>query len=169
MRNLKPDMNFDPHSSDISFFAYTPVVDGRIVCISGFPTGGNLDDPNAEISAPNVTPQFGTDGLAGTIPAGIVMQETIAYDNTRMACDMSDFELRPTGIKAAVYCDGWCVTRCIKAGEDLTTIAGKPAYYDELGNFTTATGSPRVGTFQSNGDPDGYVRVWINRLTHSTT
>ena len=174
VRNLKPDTSHAPHSSDISFFAYTPVVDGRMVCVVGFPNGANLDDPNSEVAAPMNTPQFAAGGLAATIPAGIITQETIDYDNTRFARDHSDFELRQKGIKIATFSDGWWITRCIAAAaraatNNLTTIAGMPAYYDDIGDFTTVPGSKRIGTFQSNGDPDGFVRVWIDRCNYSAS
>ena len=85
VRNLLPEMNFHPNSSDISFFCYTPMLDGTMACIRGFPTGSLWDDPNAEVGPPQ-------GNLADTIPAGLVMQEVIEFDNTRFTRDMSDFE-----------------------------------------------------------------------------
>ena len=61
------------------------------------------------------------------------------------------------------YSDGYCNTRCISAGAD-AVLAGKPAYYDTDGYFTTVSDSPRVGTFQGERDANGYARVWINRM-----
>jgi len=153
-RNLKPERNFHPSSSDISFYCYTPVKDGTIVCVYNWPNGGLLDDPHAEVGPPQGV-------LANTVPAGLIMQEVIEYDNTRMTRDMSDFEVIMVGSKVAVYKDGWCVDRCISAGAD-PVLAGKPAYYDADGYFTTVAGSPCVGTFQSERDADGYARVYVS-------
>jgi hypothetical protein len=153
VRNLLPDRNFHPNSSDISFYCNVPCKDGTIVCVYGWPNGALLDDPNAEVGPPQGT-------LANTIPAGLIMQEVIEFDNTRMSRDMSDFEVVMVGSKVAVYKDGWACTRCISAGA-AASLAGKPAHYDANGYFTTETGSPRVGTFQSERDANGYARVYI--------
>jgi hypothetical protein len=42
------------------------------------------------------------------------------------------------------------------------SLAGKPAYYDANGCFTTVAGSPCVGTFQSERDADGFARVYVD-------
>ena len=159
VRNVLPERNFHPNSSDISFYCYTPAKDGTVVCVRGYPNGGQWDDPNAEVGPPQGT-------LSATIPAGVIMQEVIEYDNTRMSRDMSDFEVVEVGSKVGTYSDGYFCTRCIAASAD-PSLAGKPAYYDIDGYFTTATGSPRIGTFQGERDANGFVRVWINRCTYS--
>ena len=158
-RNLLPERKFHPNSSDISFYCYTPAKDGTIVCVRGYPNGALWDDPNAEVGPPQ-------GNLAETIPAGLIMQEVVEFDNTRMSRDMSDFETIMVGSKVGTYSDGYCNTRCISAGAD-AVLAGKPAHYDAEGYFTTVTTSPRVGTFQGKRDANGYVRVWINRCTYS--
>jgi hypothetical protein len=158
VRNLFPDRNFHPADSDISFFCYTPCKEGAIVCVYDFPTGALLDDPGAEVGPPQGT-------LADTIPAGIMQQEVIEFDNTRMSMDMSDDEVILVGSKVGVYKKGWFVTRCIAAAAD-PVLKSKPAYYDINGDFTTAAGSPCVGTFQSNRDANGYARVFIDIPTY---
>ncbi len=165
MRNWKPTMNFGPQSSDISFFAPEPMQEGGIVCAISFSNDGSWDDPNSKIGLPNMAPQFGTaEGLKATIPLGTTLQEVVDYDHTRFARDMSDIEIVRTHSKVAVYSDFTGCTRRIASTEDLSALAGKPLYYDELGNFTTVANSPVVGTFMSNGDADGYVRVYIKKL-----
>jgi hypothetical protein len=160
VRNLLPERNFHPSSSDISFYCYTPCKDGTIVCVRSWPTGSLWDDPNAEVGPPQGT-------LADTIPAGLIMQEVIEYDNTRMSMDMSDFEVVMVGSKVAVYKDGYCNTRCLASdAASAVSIAGKPAYYDENGYFTLANDSPCVGTFQSEKDANGYARVYIDIPTY---
>jgi len=157
VRNLLPEMNFHPNSSDISFYCYTPCKDGTMVCVRGWPTGSLWDDPNAEVGPPQGV-------LADTIPAGLIMQEVVEYDNTRMSRDMSDFEVIMVGSKVAVYTKGYANTKCI-ADPIGTLLAGKPAYYDINGYFTTVggpTGSPCVGTFQSERDANGFARVYID-------
>jgi len=152
-RNLLPEMNFHPNSSDISFYCYTPCKDGTMVCVRGWPTGSLWDDPNAEVGPPQGT-------LATTVPAGLIMQEVVEYDNTRMSRDMSDFEVVMVGSKVAVYTKGYANTRCISAPAG--PLAGSPAYYDADGYFTTVAGSPCVGTFQSDRDANGFARVYID-------
>ena len=154
VRNLLPEMNFHPNSSDISFYCYEPILDGTMACIKSFPTGSLWDDPGAVVGPPS-------GNLAETIPAGLVMQEVIEYDNTRLSRDMSDFEVVMVGSKVAVYRGGYAHTRCISATADVV-LANKPAYYDADGFFTTQAGSKRVGTFQSERDANGFARVYIN-------
>jgi hypothetical protein len=158
VRNLLPERNFHPKDSDISFYCYTPAKDGTIVCVYSWPNGALLDDPNAEVGPPQGT-------LADTIPAGVILQEFIEFDNTRFSRDMSDFEVMMVGNKAAVYKNGWCVTRCIAASAD-PVLSGKPAYYDINGYFTTVAGSVCVGTFQSERNADGYARVYVDIPTY---
>ena len=152
-RNLLPERNFHPASSDISYYCYTPCEDGTIVCIYNNPVGAALDDPNAEVGPPQGT-------LADTIPAGVILQAFVEYDNTRYSRDMSDFEAMMVGNKAAVYHHGWCVTRCIDPAAD-PVLSNKPAYYNMNGYFTTVAGSPCVGTFQSERDANGFARVYV--------
>ena len=127
---------------------------GIYVHLYSWPNGGLLDDPNAEVGPPQGT-------LADTVPAGLIMQEVIEFDNTRSSQDMSDFEKVMAGSKLAVYSKGWCVTRCISSLAH-ASLAGKPAYYDANGYFTTVSGSPCVGTFQSERDADGFARVYVD-------
>jgi hypothetical protein len=158
VRNLLPERNFHPKDSDIRFYCHTPCKDGTMVCIRSFPTGALWDDPNAEVGPPQ-------GALANTIPAGIMQQEVIEFDNTRMSMDMSDGEIVMVGSKVGVYKSGYCYTRCIAAGA-APVLGGKPAYYDADGYFTTATGSPCVGTFQSERDARGYACVNLDIPTY---
>jgi hypothetical protein len=153
-RNLKPERNFHPADSDISFFCYTPVEEGKIVVIKKWPTGGNLDDPNAEVGP--VTAVTDT-------PAGVMVQQVVAAPAPGYVRDMSDFEVIEVGSKVCVYKHGWFVTRCIDAAAKAdAALGGKAAYFNAQGYFTTTTGSARVGTFQSAADADGYARVFID-------
>jgi len=161
VRNLLPERNFHPKDSDIRFYCYTPCKDGTIVCVYSWPTGALWDDPNAEVGPPT----GGAAGLAATIPAGMIQQEFVEYDNTRYTRDMSDFEVMMVGNKAAVYKNGYFHTRCISALAD-PELGGKPAYYDENGYFTTNPGSVCVGTFQSERDANGFACVYIDIPTH---
>jgi hypothetical protein len=154
VRNLLPERKFHPSSSDISFFCYTPCMDGTIVCVYNWPEAASWDDPNAEVGPPRGT-------LGQTVPAGVIQQQFVEYDNTRYSRDMSDFELMMVGNKAAVYKDGYCNTRCVAADASMD-LAGKPAYYDINGYFTDTPGSPCVGTFQSNRNVNGFVRVFVD-------
>ena len=165
VRNLLPERNFHPSGSEITFYIYTPAKDGTIVVVYSWPTGALLDDPNAEVGPP-VAP------LAECIPAGIIMQEFIEFDNTRFSRDMSDFEIQMVGNKVALETKGWCHTRCITPDAGTVgatapftndgTLSGKPAYFDINGYFTTQPGSVCVGTFQSERDAGGYARVYVD-------
>lgn len=151
---ILPERNFHPVSSDISFFAYTPIKQGALVCYLGYPIGANLDDPNAEVGLP-------TGALADSRPAGIIVQHVIDYDDTRFTFDTSDFSVCKVGKKIGVYTLGWYVTCNIDEGAD-EQLAGKPAYYTLNGDWTTVAGSPRAGTFESERDADGFARVYVN-------
>jgi hypothetical protein len=157
VRNLLPERNFHPSGSEIGFFCYTPCKEGTIVCVYKFPTGAIWDDPSAQVGPPQ-------GALANTIPAGVMQQEVIEFDNTRMSMDMSDDERIMVGSKVGIETKGWFYTRCLAASAD-PVLGGKPAYYDMNGYFTTATGSPCVGTFQSERDANGYARVAIDIST----
>jgi hypothetical protein len=118
--------------SEIGFYCYTPCKEGTIVCVYQFPTGATWDDPQAQVGPPQGT-------LANTIPAGVMQQEVIEFDNTRMSMDMSDDERIMVGSKVGIETKGWFYTRCLAASAD-PVLGGKPAYYDMDGYFTTTDG-----------------------------
>ena len=178
-RNLLPERNFHPGDGDISFYCNTPCINGTMVCVYSWPAGALLDDPGAEVGPP-VGP------LNQTVPAGIIVQGFVEFDNTRMTMDMSDFEMVMVGSKANFYKHGWCVPRTIAANAGSTAatqdqgaaagkLAGKALYYDDQGFWTTigqgqgaagASGSVCVGTFQSERDANGFARIFLDVPTY---
>lgn len=159
-RNIKVDVNIHPADWDIRYFCHQALLDGTVACLVKHPVGGNLDDPGAEVGPP-------VGNLAETVPMGIVMQEVVKFDNTRMTMDMSDFELLLAGKKVGLVTRGGLTLRTI-ADPATTALSNRTAYYDMNGFLTTVnTGSPPVGRFLAERDAEGYAYVMFSMPTYN--
>ena len=162
-RNIKVDVNIHPADWDIRYFCHQALLDGTIACLVKHPIGGNIDDPGAEVGPP-------VGALAETVPMGMVMQEFVKFDNTRMTMDMSDFELKMAGGKAALVTRGGLTVRTI-ADPPETRLSNKTAYYDMNGFLTTEPDpndtSPPVGRFLGERDAEGYAYVMLSMPTYN--
>jgi hypothetical protein len=148
---LKPD-RIEAYT-DISYFMNTVAERGGVVVHLTSGSGVSMDDANAVVSYP-------TGVLAGTNPAGVLLNDVVNLDLTRQHINWYRDEMQVGG-KVTLLRQGQVTTNVVATGVSPT--AGADAYYDANGKFTTvSTDSTKVGRFLGGKDSDGYVKVDIN-------
>ncbi len=148
---LKPD-RIEAYT-DISYFMNTVAERGGVVVHLTSGSGVSMDDANAVVSYP-------TGVLAGTKPAGLLLNDVVNLDLTRQHINWYRDEVQVGG-KVTLLRQGQATTNVVATGVSPT--AGADAYYDLSGKLTTvSTDSTKVGRFLGGKDSDGYVKVDIN-------
>lgn len=148
---LKPD-RIESYT-DISYFMNSTGERGGVAVHNTTGLGAAMDDANATVSYP-------TGVLAGTLPAGVLMNDVRNYDLTRTHINWHKDEVQVGG-KVTLLRRGQVTTNVVAPG--VNPSAGLNAYYDGVGRFTTvSTDSTKVGRFLSGLDSDGYVKVDVN-------
>ncbi len=146
---LKPDRIELADGSRIKFFMNTATTRGRIVNMDS-PGGAGMDNPSATVSVPA--------GPSGN-PAGVLMNDVVNLNLTRQHLNQHVDEVQ-VGNKVDVLVRGVVKTDVLKSGDNPS--AGDPAYYTNNGEFTTTSGSSKVGVFLGPKDADGYVEIEVN-------
>jgi hypothetical protein len=148
---LKPD-RIEAYT-DISYFMNTVAERGGVVVHLTSGSGVSMDDANAVVSYP-------TGVLAGTKPAGLLLNDVVNLDLTRQHINWYRDEVQVGG-KVTLLRQGQVSTNVVATGVSPT--AGADAYYNANGKLTTvSTDSTKVGRFLGGKDSDGYVKVDIN-------
>lgn len=148
---LKPD-RIESYT-DISYFMNTTGERGGVVVHNTSGAGASMDDAAATVGYP-------TGVVAGTLPAGVLLNDVRNYDLTRTHINWHKDEVQVGG-KVTLLRRGQVTTNVVSPG--VTPSAGLEAYYDGVGRFTTvSTDSVKVGRFLSGLDSDGYVKVDVN-------
>lgn len=148
---LKPD-RIESYT-DISYFMNSVGDRGGVVVHNTSGAGAAMDDANATVAYP-------TGVVAGTLPAGVLLNDVRNYDLTRTHINWHKDEVQVGG-KVTLLRRGQVTTNVVAPG--VTPAAGLPAYYDGVGRFTTvSTDSTQVGRFLGGLDSDGYVKVDVN-------
>ncbi len=149
---LKPDRW--EFKTDISFFCNSATERGVVLIYGTSGSGVSLDQTKAVVSLPGT-------GVAGTKPAGLLLNDMVSYDPTRTHINFLKDEMRVGG-KCTLLHKGWVVTNMLTAG--ITPVAGDTAYLGISGVITnSSTGSPpAVGKFLSAKDEKGYAKVEVD-------
>lgn len=151
---LRPDRSYPLHT-DISFYNNDTSADrGGVAVISTGASGVALDDGAAVVTYSATS--------SGKIPVGFMLSDMVNYDLTTRSPNYHKQEVQAGG-KVPLATVGWLVTNKVYPG---TPTAGAKAYLSMSGYVTptiSSTGgeaaTPRVGTFLSIPDQDGYVKV----------
>ena len=151
---LRPDRNIT--QEDISFFNNdTSGTRGGVCVISTVGSGVAMDSASAVVT-------YATEP-SGKVPVGFLMQDMVNYDLTVREPNYHKQEVQAGG-KVTLAQVGWLVTDKLYPG--VAPTAGSKAYLSTSGLLTStlhATGgeaaSPRVGTFMSTKDEDGFIKV----------
>jgi hypothetical protein len=139
--------------TDISFFMDSTGERGGVVVHGSSGSGVSMDDGNAVVTYP-------TGVVAGTKPAGLLLNDVVNIDLTRQHINWYRDEVQVGG-KVTLLRQGQVTTNVVSTG--VAPVAGDAAYYDAFGRLTTvSTDSTQVGRFLSSVDSDGYVKVDIN-------
>ena len=148
---LKPERYFV--ADDISFFMNEVAERGGFVSLSTGGSGTAMDQGVA------VCTYAATQ--SGKVPLGVLMQDMVNKDLTQTHLNFFKDEVQK-GSKVDLWTQGTVVTNMIYPG--LTPIAGSGAYLGPSGLLqTTVNGNlvatPKVGTFLTSKDADGYAKV----------
>jgi hypothetical protein len=100
---------------------------------------------------------------SGVTPLGMLLDDVVSYDTNRQHENFykSGFQSR-IGMPVCIDRGGHYNTNMIPSG--VTVVAPQPAYLAANGLISNvqATGAPRVGTWVSNQDQDGFAKIQIN-------
>lgn len=150
---LLPDRNYLNIGGRIDFFMNTTAERGGIVSISTTGSGVALDQ-SVQVCEYAVNP-------SGKTPIGILTCDVVNIDLTRQKLNNYKEEVQVYG-KVTIVEKGEVTTDMLVPG--ITVTAGQAAYLGPSGLFTNvnAAGAPKVGTFFSTKDSNGYAKVNVN-------
>ena len=184
---LKPDRIITDGDTDISFFMNEVTEKGSVVVLSAGGSGAAMDDSAALAKLSDVA--YGV----GEVPLGILLCDVVSGDLTKTHLNQHKDEVQ-VGSKVTIARRGQLTTNMISgtptAGQgayiaadekniwgitDLTTTAytvvtGSAALPGTTGQTaltllsSAQLGYPRIGTFLSSKDADGYAKVAINLI-----
>lgn len=144
--------------TDISFFCDTVLTRGDVVVMNdGTGSGAAMDQGVALVKVEA--------GDAGSVPAGILLNDVVNKDLTRTHLNQHKDEVQKGG-KVTVLRKGYVVTNAIDS--NVTPAVGDVAYLSELeaGKISNVSANSYsnlvVGRFLSAKDADGYAKVEVN-------
>jgi len=154
---LGPDRSYE-YGSDVSFFMNSSAERGGVVSIVTGGSGAALDDSVALVIYRSTS--------SGAKPVGVLMNDMVDVDLSRYHLNPYKDEVIK-GSKVNLRTWGEVLTNMIKSG--VTVAAGDKAYLDVDGRITNvdtgAIASPRVGSFKSAKNADGFARFAFNFLS----
>lgn len=149
---LKPDRIEKDHK--LTFFMNEVGNRGGIVCVSTMGSGAALDQA-ASLATYRAS-------ASGGKPIGMLLNDVVNIDLTRQHRNPYKNEVQKGG--KVTIANGEYVTDQIASG--ISIAAGDYAYLADGGRITNvntgSVASPRVGSFLSGLDEDGFARVSIN-------
>ena len=150
---LRPDRN--EHLTDLSFFMNETAERGLVVIHDTGGSGAAMDDSSALVKVQG----GGGDGVSGTNPAGLLLNDVVNLDLTRQHINYAKDEVQK-GSKVLLLRRGTVVTNQISG----TPTIGQVANYDTAGALTAGAiaNGTKIGRWLSVKDADGYAKVEIN-------
>lgn len=134
---------------------------GGVACVQTGGSGVALDNQGSPSSPKPLASYPATS--SGAKPIGILTDDTVDIDTTKFHVNFQKREVDIPG-KVNLLVKGTVTTNMIHAG--VTPTDGDPAYLHSSGLLgTTQNGlsnNPRVGTFRSSKDADGYAKLEVN-------
>ncbi len=150
---LKPDRVQLHHSLD--YFCNQTATAGGIVSVSTLGSGAGIDQ------SVMVCHYAGT--ASGAKPLGVLLNDVVNIDLTRQKLNPYKDEVQ-LGNKVTLLMKGEVVTDVLTSG--ITVANGDHAYLGADGRITNvntgAVASPRIGSFLTKKDEDGFARVAVN-------
>mgnify|MGYP001421912935 FL=1 len=143
------------NTSRVDFFMNEIAERGGVVVFSTSGSGASMDQAQ----------QLCTYGAlaSGKVPIGLLMGDMVNLDLTRQKLNPYKEEVQQGG-KVTLWDKGEVVTNRLYPAIAVT--AGNAAYLGPSGLITNlpigSIASPRIGTFMSQKDVDGYAKVSIN-------
>lgn len=153
---LKGDRNIV--DTEVGYFMSEVASQGVVVAIGTAGSGVGLDDNDSVGTVSAVS--------SGVSPLGVLLTEVVSIDLSRMNVNMNKDQVALGG-KVCIVNQGWVVTDQITG----SPTAGQMAVLGVSGTVAgisigdpawNETSQPRVGTFRTGPDQDGYARVYID-------
>jgi hypothetical protein len=140
-------------NSRIDFFMNETAERGGLASFSTAGSGEANDQPSQVCTYAAVP--------SGKIPIGVLMNDVVNYDLTRQHLNWYKDEVQQNS-KVTLWEMGEVLTNLIQPG--ITISAGDRAYLHASGyvSNTGFLGGPRVGTFMSKKDENGYAKLAVN-------
>lgn len=139
--------------SRIDFFMNETAERGGVVSVSTQGSGEANDQAN-QLCTYAASP-------SGKIPLGVLMNDVVNLDLTRQHLNWYKDEVQQNS-KVTIWEKGEVLTNLIQPGVTIT--AGDKAWLHASGYFSNTgfLGGPRVGTFMSKKDENGFAKVSVN-------
>lgn len=155
---LRPDRKHI--DSRIDFFMNEVAERGGIVSVSTAGSGASMDNAT-QLATYAASP-------SGKTPLGVLMNDMVSIDLTRQKLNPYKDEVQVNS-KITIWEKCEVTTNMIQPG--ITVNAGDRAYLHASGYIsnTSFLGGPRIGTFSSRKDEDGYAKVSVNLPSTSNT
>lgn len=169
---LKPDRRILSDGTDISFFCNQTNEKGAVMILSAGGSGAAMDDSAALVTRPTVA------YASGQVIAGILLCDVVSGDLTKTHLNQHKDEVQ-VGSKVPLLRKGMVTTNMcsgtITAGQgayasDLTSgvlcslAVTQSVQYSGANTVTIPTQYPRVGTWMSSKDSDGYAKLEVNLI-----
>lgn len=147
--------------TELSYYLNSVQERGVIACVSTGGSGVALDNQGSP-SSPKPLAAISANS-SGAKPIGLLLTDCVDIDTTLTHVNFYKEQV-DIPAKVTLLTKGWVVTNKIHAG--VTPADGDAAYLHSSGLLgTTNNGlanNPRIGTFRSAKDADGYAKVEIN-------
>lgn len=163
---LKPDRKITD-GTDISFYCNQLNEKGAVMVFDTVGSGAAMDDNTAVVKRPTVL------NGSGEVVAGILLCDVVSGDLTKTHLNAQRDEVQ-VGSKVTLLRRGWITTNMISgtvtkghgaypAGADGTGTLQSLAP-TTVGAFSVSSAIPRVGTWLSTKDSDGYAKLEVNLI-----
>ena len=141
--------------TDISFFMNEVAERGGLASMSTGGSGAAMDQSAALVT-------YGATS-SGKVPMGILLNDMVSVDLTRQILNPYKNEVQKGG-KVTLLRKGYVVTNMI---EGTAPAAGDPVYAAHSGYMSKSDivghgTQPKIGTWLSSPDQDGYAKVEVN-------
>ena len=136
---------------DLSFYMDEVAEAGIAAVVKSVGTGVSMDDVDHQVEVSST--------VANKVVAGFLMQDVVDKDLTKHHLNFHNGEVNK-GSKVTLLTKGQITTDQV----DGAVTASGPAYLAANGKVsaTQATNAPRVGTFLTAKDDDGFVRLSVS-------
>lgn len=151
---LKPDRLHDPYGDVIDYYVNTVCERGGIASVVTYGSGGSPGQ------AQNVVAYAANP--SGAVPVGILLQDFVTYDTNRQHENFYKAGFQNlVGRKGVLNNRGQWTTNMIPSG--VYPSGNQAAYLAASGLISNAqaSGAPRVGTWMTTMDADGYAKVHL--------
>lgn len=163
---LKPDRKITD-GTDISFYCNQVNEKGAVMVIDTAGSGAAMDDSLAVVKRPTVL------NGSGEVLAGILLCDVVSGDLTKTHLNAQRDEVQ-VGSKVTLLRRGWIVTN-LTSGTITKGYGAYPAGSNAqgtiqallpstVGAFSVPAAIPRIGTWLSTVDADGYAKLEVNLI-----